>query len=271
MSRLANTYNHKAFTLRYMSGELASVLCKEFGVPSTTALRMLRRQGIPIHSRSYVRRRSSGHSVDESVFDKITPESAYWIGFLMADGCITEKNNSIALYLSSKDSAHLVKFKSFLMATQKISHDSARPSRGTFHSNPISRFTIKSRRLVIALNSYGVTPKKSFTAMVSSNLSFDRNFWRGVIDGNGTIGVYNKKPLLKLTGSKPLTLQFTMLVKRITGVQIKIGPDRTVYRAVTGCKTAEAMIRFLYKDAETYLCRKMDIATSILHSNEIRK
>lgn len=54
------------------------------------------------------------HTMDESVFDAINEQSAYWIGDLMADGNIyTGKtgNPRIALTLAEGDREHLVKLR----------------------------------------------------------------------------------------------------------------------------------------------------------------
>jgi DNA-binding transcriptional regulator WhiA len=63
------------------------------------------------------------YTVNEAVFDTITEESAYWLGFLMADGSInTGKtgNPRIALTLAERDREHLVKFRKFLNCSNQI-------------------------------------------------------------------------------------------------------------------------------------------------------
>jgi len=62
------------------------------------------------------------HTMDETVFDAITEQSAYWIGNLMADGNIyTGKtgNPRIALTLAECDREHLVNLEGFLIAPMK--------------------------------------------------------------------------------------------------------------------------------------------------------
>ncbi len=63
------------------------------------------------------------HTIDETVFDTITQESAYWIGNLMADGNIyigKTGNPRIALTVAEKDREHLIKFGRFLKSTYEI-------------------------------------------------------------------------------------------------------------------------------------------------------
>ncbi len=43
--------------------------------------------------------------INSNAFSTLTPESAYWVGFLMADGCISNKGRSIKLQLAEVDSA----------------------------------------------------------------------------------------------------------------------------------------------------------------------
>jgi DNA-binding transcriptional regulator WhiA len=63
------------------------------------------------------------HTVNETIFDSITEASAYWIGFLMADGNVhNAKHGSpiIRLALGAKDRDHILKFAQFTGSTHKV-------------------------------------------------------------------------------------------------------------------------------------------------------
>ena len=63
------------------------------------------------------------HTVDETVFDSITDQSAYWVGFLMTAGNIyTDKigNPQISLTLAERGRERLVKLRKFLKCSNQI-------------------------------------------------------------------------------------------------------------------------------------------------------
>ena len=43
-----------------------------------------------------------------------TPEKAYWLGFLYADGSVSSKRNDVEISLKGFDIEHLYKFKKFV-------------------------------------------------------------------------------------------------------------------------------------------------------------
>lgn len=63
-----------------------------------------------------MRNRTSKYKYQQDIFKIIdTPEKAYWLGFLAADGCNyqREHNASIIININEKDINHLEKFKKF--------------------------------------------------------------------------------------------------------------------------------------------------------------
>lgn len=59
------------------------------------------------------------YSYDEKFFEIIdNEEKSYWLGFIMADGCITK--NKLIISLSEKDKSHLEKFKESIQSTHPI-------------------------------------------------------------------------------------------------------------------------------------------------------
>jgi hypothetical protein len=266
---------------RYKAGELPTALGIEFGCSGPAVCAMLRRRGIGRHSRSYVYRAASGCHHNEHAFDVVTPESAYWIGFLMADGTVTS-GNTMAVVLSERDVGHLEKLKSFLGASNKIVRKiSGRYSEA--HSETYSaRFAVRSPRLCAALANYGVRPRKTNNATACDVLASNRDFWRGVIDGDGYVSLHSAPsyfnrhpkvnawskprlvPRIELVGSQPLLEQFCQYVKSIVpGTKVSVKAHKSIYRVSLGGDTARTIASALYSNASTVLDRKANAAKNL--------
>lgn len=88
-------------------------IAKKIGVTAPTVKYHLKKMGM----KAVNGKMNSGpkrHSLNHNAFDVLTPESLYWLGFLMADGCVSLNNKYIILTLQSRDINHLKKYKGFL-------------------------------------------------------------------------------------------------------------------------------------------------------------
>ena len=65
----------------YKSGLSLTKISEKYSLDRHTLARYLKAAGLTITKRKY--------SLNEYIFETITPESAYWLGFIAADGCIT--------------------------------------------------------------------------------------------------------------------------------------------------------------------------------------
>lgn len=206
------------------------------------------------------------YTVDDAAFSIVTPDSAYWCGFLIADGCVV--GNKVRLKLAIKDVAHLEKFRFFLKtdAPITVSPPPDKPHRvmGRFVNSTASAFvTAASEQIVRDLNGFGVTPRKTYTAKVF-NLDMNRDFWRGVIDGDGTIIISRDHPYIGLVGSEPLTTQFLAFCKTIVRTNVSVRPGKNIYKVLLSGTMAYGVIRELYGNAKTALDRKAGKAGVIL-------
>ncbi len=126
--------------------------------------------------------------VNESAFDSLTEEPAYWIGYLISDGNVCYKKDkrgipTIALHLKATDLAHLQKFGRFLNSSYKISRYVNKVWGNVSYS-----MSFPSQRIANALVKYGFVPRKCFTAEIKGGVENNRHVWRGMIDGDGSLG-----------------------------------------------------------------------------------
>jgi hypothetical protein len=199
------------------------------------------------------------HAMDETVFDSINEYSAYWIGYLMADGNLyTGKtgNPRIALTLASDDRDHLIKFRRFLNCSNEIQTKICKVN-GKVWIQYTLRFS--SKRIANALVSFGVTAKKSLTARVIG-LHNDRHFWRGVLDGDGYIK--NKDGIdgdrIVVVGSYSLMRQLALFIKhKVPGSEVKIKQDKNIHRLFIYGYTARMLAELLYANCSVALDRKL--------------
>ncbi len=244
----------------YKKGKSGCYLSKIFEVGNSTIYRILKRNGELRRNNSQSYRK---HTLDESIFDQINEESAYWIGFLMADGNVHYGlgQAQISLACSYKDINHLRKFKSFLQSGHKIVTYNAKKGKKEY---PSCKITIRSNKIADTLFKYGVTPRKTFTAKVCKELEYNRHFWRGVVDGDGSIGT-NKKEynFFQLLGSFELMSQFKKYINFITN-RVNVKKSGNIYRVSTTRGPAKLIIQNLYENTSVYLDRKRKIADSII-------
>jgi hypothetical protein len=147
-------------------------------------------------------------TLNEMAFDLRTEHSDYWIGFLMADGNVSYKKGFpiIALHVRESDMDHLLKFRKFVGSSHAVGHY-LNKTRG----NSSCSISFSSERLANVLEKYGVVQRKCFTAQAKGGLEYSKHFWRGLIDGDGSLGYYERKclnasarrvPYINITGSK---------------------------------------------------------------------
>lgn len=204
------------------------------------------------------------HLVNESAFDSVSEESAYWIGFLIADGTITvptpkQPTPSVRLQLAVCDLGHLEKFRAFLGSTHKISQ--GKTSKGT----QAAVLAINSWKLVTALHSFGVVNKKSHTAKVIG-LESDRNFWRGAVDGDGSIWLSKQgRACLSFCGSRAMVEQFINFVRlHAPACRVSVCRNGPIYKTGLTGRYATKMIDVLYSGCSVALARKQQRAIEFL-------
>jgi len=241
----------------YRQGDSSGILAARYGVTHKAILGLLKRRDIP--------RRPQGPArtmpLDESVFDNITEESAYWAGFLMADGCISYQDGHspcISVELSSEDQAHLERFRVFLKSGHKITSCSRTDS---FSTKPKARYQVRSKHLVSALSQFGITASKSASGYVRQ-LDANRHFWRGLVDGDGCLFMAKGKyPSLRLCGTEPLLMQFRSFVLALRpSAAVSIGRGPGIFRLWCDTRTSRNVARCLYQNCSVYLPRKKTIA-----------
>ena len=128
--------------------------------------------------------------VDSFAFDIIdTEEKAYWLGFLYADGYVSDGylNHRVEIALKYSDYNHIIKFQKFLKSNHKINKKIIKKEDGKiFYS---ARLTIQDEHLCNSLRKYGCINNKSlivqFPHFLDKNLM--RHFIRGFFDGDGTL------------------------------------------------------------------------------------
>src|SRR5438874_1995899 len=77
-----------AVVAEYRNGESAVQIAIRRGTSKDTILRILDDHGVARRERAEATRMAVAIPVNHHAFDVLTPESAYWIGVLMADGCV---------------------------------------------------------------------------------------------------------------------------------------------------------------------------------------
>lgn len=189
-------------------------------------------------------------------FDKIdTEEKAYWLGFLFADGAITQhkKSYDIELSLNINDKEHVEKY------AKAIGKDYVN-NNSTYRS----RCIVGSKHMFNILSSYGCTTKKSLTLKFPNESIFEdksliRHFIRGYFDGDGCLSFGNKEhtiPAVSILGTEDFLNGIQLIYKSNKNLRNNSKGQNITKVLSYSTNEAFAFIDWLYKDSTIYLERK---------------
>ena len=202
--------------------------------------------------------KSRKYTIDENIFNELTEQSVYWIGFIMGDGCITKTGKEFAVLnvaLNEKDLRHVEKFKEFMNTNKPI---------GYIEKYNTYSLTINSKQICDILSNFDAINRKSYNATEKKNIpnELERHYWRGLIDADGHLRYDSKcdKWYIGLTGSFKLCWQFFDYVAKV----IKLDSKTSVRKVSDNGSRVEfvgnllplSIIRNLYEDSTIYLERK---------------
>lgn len=209
--------------------------------------------------------RQKGLCSKDNAFERIDNElSAYFLGYLLADGCICEADGKIFLQLKchERDKDILEKFKEFVGSKANICVTSVRGKKDYV----VMR--ISCRKICYDLMKFGIVPRKTFVAApIELNGELERHFWRGVVDGDGWVGVSLMRSNgryyegMGLCGTEDVCNGLRLFAIKngiLTNVVVCEAGERS-YKFNIQCRQARLLAKLLYSNCAVYLDRKYNI------------
>lgn len=153
------------------------------------------------------------YKVNEDFFDAWSPDMAYTLGFITADGCICKEKRSVTM--ASNDPEVLEAIKIMMQSTHRI-----RPPK----HDMTFQFGVFSTKIAQSLIKLGVGPRKSLTVdLPDVPDEFFWDFLRGEIDGDGHIyppTATSREIGLTITGSQFLISSINKRLHQMIGSRL---------------------------------------------------
>jgi hypothetical protein len=252
---------------RYGAGESAQSIARSLRVDVTAVTRRLTAAGVALRGarEATVANLARNPSITERMgrprtlplnqgyFDARTPSMAYVVGLMQADGSNQVDRGAVMITLKKSDAGHLSTLAAEMGASRPLRRD---------HSGGV-KLEMNSRRLSAGLARWGVVSPKTFTASTHADLLLDRDYWRGVVDGDGTLcNASDGRRILALVGTADLCCQFLAFLRTHgLGSRTTVHPNRSIWTAKVSGTEAERAARVLYADAALALPRKAATAS----------
>ena len=177
----------KVVQMYTIDGKSINEIAKNLNISWDSVKRDLVARNIPIISKR--NQYSNGNGINDNLFAEINDnDSAYWLGFLYADGSVRQDRNEIALDLQAKDKKTIEDFHNFCGNKNNIREHNINRN-GKIYQSYTSSFS--NERVKNNLIKLGCVPKKSliltFPTEEQVPQKFIYDFVRGYIDGDGYI------------------------------------------------------------------------------------
>lgn len=235
-------------------------ISKEIGVDWSTVKRDLVNRGIEIQKKRNQYNCSNG--IKSDLFKEINDEaSAYWLGFLYADGSIRSDRNEITLDLQEQDRESIENFHKYCNNQNSI-REHIITRNGKKYKSYVSGFSnaIVKQNLI----NLGCLPKKSLILTFPNEQQVPQqyiyDFVRGYIDGDGYIQYDFKKYRYRIVilGTKEF---LKGLMTRLGLFEYcTISKQENIYvLTISNKENVLVLLEKLYGNSKDHLKRKFDI------------
>lgn len=269
MSRENPIYNEIIFTDEqeqqiidmYLNQNMSTVkIGKTFGYSHKPIAKVLERHNIP---RTGVGNRK--YKLNENYFDEIdTPNKAYILGFLYADGCNCMQKRTIHISLQEEDKQILEDMRNEIGSEKELEYidNSNKHTFGYTYKN-MWRLNMFSKHMCETLENIGMMPNKSLKITFPNiDESLYSHFIRGLFDGDGCIHNGNGRITYhcSITGTYDLCNYLKDYFQTL-GIRSNVR-EASNHNGITAVfevyrkKDTKDFLDFIYKDAEMYLDRK---------------
>lgn len=242
----------------YTDNISVSSIAKLYSCNEQTIYNYLKSMGIDT-TRNSIRK----HIFNIHYFDSIdTPNKAYILGMLYADGC--NHDRSINLFLQDSDKEILEKICQEIEYGEPLEFQSHLKDREKGLSRKDAYgFRLHSIYMCNVLSQYGLVPNKSlvlqFPTCIPNNLI--SHFMRGYMDGDGHIGRTEKDRSVCFVGTNDFCINASKVIMEQIGAETRITEAACKNGVTVICdlrrkNDKKAFLDWIYKDADLKLDRK---------------
>lgn len=244
----------------YQSGMSTVKIGKQFNVGHKKIASVLEENGIP---RTGVSRRK--YKINENYFDKIdSPNKAYILGFLFADGHNEIKKATVSISLQEEDKEILELMRQEIGSEKPLEYlDYSNKNDFGYHYKNQYRLMFFNKHICDTLNDIGMLSNKSLSLTFPDiHASLYQHFIRGYFDGDGSVCFSkNGNCIVTITSTE----SFCNSVKEILFEQLGIytgiynasnNNGITKVASISGKNQVQKFGEYIYKDADMFLSRK---------------
>lgn len=197
----------------------------------------------------------SKYKCNRNAFKSIETEAeAYWLGFLLADGCNVDNK---MIRIDIKDVGHLEGL------SKLIYPDGDKPiAVRDLGFGAVYYFSCTVNDVIGNLNNHGIVPRKSKIAKLPNiDEKLIRHFIRGVFDGDGCLtysldGNY-RRYTFSIVGSEDLMLSIKKFIDTDLEINLSHGKHKTIYEIKKrGNISILTILGWLYFESTVFLERK---------------
>lgn len=240
----------------YNSGLSQARLEEMYGVSHGVIKRILVKEGVALRDHSHKMRK---YSVNEKYFDSIdTPNKAYILGLLYADGCNAVRTRSIKISLQERDSQILLDIRDELQSTHPIAI--RRLNEINDHYQNAYELTIVNKHMSERLESLGMVSAKSLVLTFPTWMRTELipHFIRGYFDGDGYVS--GTRPVIEISGTKEFCFALAEIGHELdikaNVRQLKSKSCQTWCFYICNLMGVVTFMDYIYRDAELYIERK---------------